>query len=224
MPKLQLSPSILTADFSRLGEEIQGVSPYVDWFHLDVMDGHYVSNLTFGRSVVEAVRASCELPLHVHLMVSEPHGFVDEFAAAGATRISFHPEVTSDPSEVIAAIQAAGCGAGLAVRPGSLLHFVANYLHELQVVLMMTVEPGFGGQAFLEHVVPKIGEARKLLREEGAVADLEVDGGIKLTTLDKAVAAGANIVVAGSAIFDGVDAPAAARAFRARLDDLGRRR
>ena len=218
---LQLSPSILTADFSRLGEEIQSVTPYVDWFHLDVMDGHYVSNLTFGRSVVEAVRASCELPLHVHLMVSEPHKFIEEFAAAGATRISFHPEVTADPSAVIAAIRAAGCGVGLAVRPGSLLHFVAKHLHELQLVLMMTVEPGFGGQAFMEHVVPKIGEARKLLQDEGAVADLEVDGGIRLSTLDRTVAAGANIVVAGSAIFDGVDAPAAARALRARLDELG---
>jgi ribulose-phosphate 3-epimerase len=218
---LQLAPSILTADFSRLGEEIKSVTPYVDWFHLDVMDGHYVSNLTFGRSVVEAVRHSCELPLHVHLMVSEPHKFIDEFAAAGATRISFHPEVTTDPSAVISAIRAAGCGVGLAVRPTCLLDFVAKHIHELQVVLMMTVEPGFGGQAYLDHVVPKIGEARKLLQDEGAVADLEVDGGIKLSTLERTVDAGANIVVAGSAIFDGVDAPAAARALRARLDELG---
>lgn len=220
MHRLRLSPSILTADFARLGDEIRAVSPFVDWFHLDVMDGHYVPNLTFGASIVAAVRRACELPLHVHLMIEDPGAFVDAFVDAGASRISFHPEVTEDPADVIATIKRAGAGAGIAVHPDVDLGAARRYAPELDVILVMTVRPGFGGQSFLPGVVPKIAEARALLEEARLNADIEVDGGVKLGTLDRVVDAGAEIIVAGSAIFDGVDPGAAAREIRDRLHEL----
>jgi len=219
---LLLSPSILTADFGRLGDEIAAVTPFVDWFHLDVMDGHYVPNLTFGVSTVEAVRRSCDLPLHVHLMIEDPGRYAPAFRDAGADRISFHPEVVPDPAETIAVIRQSGAGAGIAVHPDSGLEHVEKHLEELDVVLMMTVRPGFGGQAFLGEVIPKIREAAALVGATQRDVDVEVDGGVKLVNIDQVVAAGAQIVVAGSAIFDGVDAPAAAKRMRAKMDDLER--
>ncbi len=221
MPGLQLSPSILTADFGRLADEVQSVTEFVDWFHLDVMDGHYVPNITFGASTVEAVRSACDLPLHVHLMITEPEKFAPVFAEAGATRISFHPEVTPEPRGTIETIRSAGCGVGVAVHPDVSLESAAKHLDDLDVVLMMTVRPGFGGQAFLDEVVPKIARAKSMVEERGSAADIEVDGGVKLSTVDRCVEAGADILVAGSAIFDGEDAPAAASRLRKRLDTLG---
>jgi ribulose-phosphate 3-epimerase len=218
--RLQLSPSILTADFARLGDEVRSVSPYVDWFHLDVMDGHYVDNITFGASTIEAVNASVDQPLHVHLMIQDPDKYIESFVKAGADRISFHPEVTPDPGAVIDRLESLGTGVGLAVHPDVGLGAIQPYLDRLDVVLMMTVRPGFGGQAFLDEVVPEIARARELIEAGGHRADIEVDGGVKLGTVDAAVGAGGEILVAGSAIFDGVDAPAAARALRARLDEL----
>ncbi|MDP9224261.1 MAG: ribulose-phosphate 3-epimerase [Actinomycetota bacterium] len=220
--RLQLSPSILSADFARLGEQIRSVTAYVDAFHLDVMDGHYVANLTFGPAVVEAVRASCDLPLHVHLMISDPGRYARRFVEAGADRISFHPEVVPEPGEVIALIRESGAGAGLAVHPDEDLGIVAHHLNVLDVVLMMTVRPGFGGQGFLPEVLPKIVCAREMIQEQGLSTDVEVDGGVKVATLDAAVDAGGNILVSGSGIYDGVDPPAAARRLRERLDQLER--
>lgn len=220
MRRLQLSPSILTADFGRLADEVRSVAEIVDWFHLDVMDGHYVPNITFGASTVEAVRKACDLPLHVHLMITDPERFAPVFADAGATRISFHPEVTDEPDAAIEAIRSSGAGVGIAVHPDVSLDAAAKHLDDLDVVLMMTVRPGFGGQAFLEEVVPKIGQAKSMVEERGSTADIEVDGGVKLSTVDVCVEAGADILVAGSAIFDGEDAPAAANRLRKRLDAL----
>ena len=220
MGRLQLAPSILTADFGRLADEIGSVADYVDWFHLDVMDGHYVPNLTFGPSVVEAVRRACDLPLHVHLMITDPHRYARPFAEAGATRISFHPEVTPEPEAVIDAIRETRAEAGIAVHPDVALDAANRYLDDLAVVLMMTVRPGFGGQAFLEEVVPKIAAARRMVEKRGSTADIEVDGGVKLSNLARCVDAGADILVAGSAIFDGSDPPAAAQRFRTRLDAM----
>lgn len=219
---LKLSPSILTADFAKLGDEVRSVTPFVDWFHLDVMDGHYVPNITFGASTVEAVRRSCDLPLHVHLMIENPLEYAQAFVDAGADRISFHPEVVDDVGEAIRHLRDIGAGPGVAVHPDVPVEVLEGHLAELDVVLMMTVRPGFGGQAFLHDVVPKIAAVRDLLTREDRDADIEVDGGVNLTTVDEAVAAGADILVAGSAVFDGRDAPAAAGKMRARLDQLAR--
>ena len=220
--RLQLAPSILTADFGRLADEIASVEAIVDWFHLDVMDGHYVENLTFGPSTVEAIARVTDRPLHVHLMITDPDRYARVFADAGATRISFHPEVTNDVAATIGTIAETGAGVDIAVHPDIPLEVVRTHLDDVQVVLMMTVRPGFGGQSFLDDVVPKIREAADMLRVSGKTADIdiEVDGGVNLETLDRAVAAGGQILVAGSAIFDGVDAGAAAQKLRDRLDTI----
>ena len=221
MSKLQLAPSILTADFGRLAEEVTAVGPYVDWFHLDVMDGHYVPNLTFGASTVAAIRRSCEHPLHVHLMIEDPAAFAPSFVEAGADRISFHPEVVDDPGAMIESIRSLGAGAGMAIHPDVPLDVARPHLNDLAVLLVMTVRPGFGGQAYLEEVTPKIAEAKAALQEASSDADLEVDGGVNLSTVEAPVSAGAGILVAGSAVFDGTDPAAAARRMRERLDELG---
>jgi ribulose-phosphate 3-epimerase len=218
--RIRLAPSILTADFGRLADEIRGVEEFVDRFHLDVMDGHYVPNLTFGPATVEAIRKVTGRPLHIHLMITDPAQYARMFIDAGADLISFHPEVVADTDEVIGLIRSLGAQAGIAVHPDVGLEEVDRHLATLGVVLMMTVRPGFGGQEFLRDVLEKLVDARRLVDERGSPADIEVDGGVKLSNLEETVRTGVDIVVAGSAIFDGVDAPAAARAFRERLDQL----
>lgn len=218
--RLQIAPSILTADFTRLGQEIAPVVPFVDWFHLDVMDGHYVENITFGPDLVAAVRRVSDLPLHVHLMISEPLRYARRFVAAGARRVSFHPEVVDDVASAIRQVRDEGAEVGLAIHPDVPLASVERHLDEVDEILVMTVRPGFGGQKYLWEVVPKIAEARRLVEAGGSAAEIEVDGGVNAETVTSAVEAGAGILVAGSAIFDGVDPPGAARRLRDTLDAL----
>ena len=220
MKRVQIAPSILTADFGRLAEEVSAVAPYVDWFHLDVMDGHYVDNLTFGASTVRAIDRAVDTPLHVHLMIEDPAKFVGAFAEAGADRISFHPEVVADPPAVVEAIRGEGAEAGVAVHPDTGLDWAARLLDRVAVVLMMTVRPGFGGQKFLSEVVPKIADARTLVDQAGSRADIEVDGGVNLETIAQPVGVGADVLVTGSAVYDGRDPVAAVKRIRERLDML----
>jgi ribulose-phosphate 3-epimerase len=220
MRRVKLAPSILTADFTRLGDEVRAVVPYVDWFHLDVMDGHYVPNLTFGPTVVEAVRDSCDLPLHVHLMIEDPVGYAARFAEAGADRISFHPEVVDDVEGAIAGIRDTGAGVGIAIHPDVPTKVAAPHLDAIDVALVMTVRPGFGGQSFLGEVMPKLREVKDAVEGSPVHTDIEVDGGVNLDTVEKVLTAGADIVVAGSAIFDGVDPAGAAKRMRDKVDAL----
>ncbi|MGH9196926.1 MAG: ribulose-phosphate 3-epimerase [Acidimicrobiia bacterium] len=219
MRPVQLAPSILSADFSRLGEQIRAVEPYAGRIHVDVMDGHFVPNLSMGPVVVRSIRPITALPIEVHLMVTNPENFVEAFATAGADRLVFHIEVVEDPAALAKRIRTLGVSAGLAVNPETLWDGVEPHLGEIDLAILMTVNPGFGAQAFLDHVLPKVQKARSRLTQMGVDVDIEVDGGIGLQTASKAKEEGANVFVAGNAIFSspGGKNPASAARELARL-------
>lgn len=202
MGSIKIAPSILSADFSRLADEIQAVQRAgADWLHLDVMDGHYVPNITIGPIVVEWIRKATDLPLDVHLMISDPDKYVPEFIKAGANWISVHPETCKDLKTSLRRIRELGARASIAVNPDVDLDRVEGNLDDIDMILIMTVFPGFGGQAFIEEVLPKIARARDLVRKKGLPILIEADGGIKTNNISHVLQAGAEVIVSGSGIF-----------------------
>lgn len=203
---IRIAPSILSADFAKLGDEIAMCEAGgADWIHVDVMDGCFVPNLTFGAKVIETVRKLTSLPLDVHLMVVEPEKYFDDFAAAGASGLTIHAEVAPHLHRQLTRIRELGCTAGVALNPATPLNAVCEIVSELDLLLIMSVNPGFGGQRFIADAVDKIRRARLMLDENGSNAVLEVDGGIGRSTIHDVWNAGADTFVAGNAIFSATD-------------------
>ena len=198
---LVLAPSILSADFARLGDEIRTVEPAVPWIHVDVMDGHYVPNLTIGPPVVKGIRGATDRFLDTHLMITDPRTYAPKFVAAGSDSVTFHPEVDDDPVDLVHRLHDDGAKVGVALKPAHPASMIEALLPHVDLVLVMTVEPGFGGQSFMHDVVPKVAELDAWRRDHDARFRLEVDGGIAEDTVGETVRAGADTFVAGSAVF-----------------------
>ena len=215
----RIAPSILSADFSRLGDEVRAVERAgADLIHFDVMDNHYVPNLTVGPLVCAALKPHVQLPLDVHLMVKPVDALVGEFAKAGASIISFHPEASDHVDRTIALIKEQGCKAGLVLNPATPVAWLDHTLEKLDLVLLMSVNPGFGGQQFIRSVLPKITEVRRRIDKLKKQIWLEVDGGVKIDNIGEIARAGADTFVAGSAIFGSKDYAATIREMRTRLN------
>jgi ribulose-phosphate 3-epimerase len=209
----EIAPSILSADFTRLGEQIAMVEEAgASYIHVDVMDGHFVPNLTVGPFVVKWVRTATQLPIDVHLMIEEPDQFIAAFAKAGASYMSVHPEATYHLHRTVTQIRNAGCHAGVVLNPATPLALIEEVLDEVDYVLLMSVNPGFGGQEFISSSLNKLRRLRALIESRGARARIEIDGGIGLENAAAVAAAGADILVVGSAIFQSADPAEAVRA------------
>ena len=203
MRPIKLAPSILAADYTRLGEQVQAAAAAgVDYIHCDVMDGHFVPPITFGALVVAAVRRATATPIDVHLMVEQPERYIEEMAAAGADVFTVHIEATRHISRVVQQVKAAGMRAGVAINPGTPAALVEPILPAADLLLVMSVNPGWGGQPFMSQVLPKVTQVRVMIDGLGLATELEIDGGIEAATAPLAVAAGADVLVAGTAIFN----------------------
>ena len=206
---VQISPSILSADFGDLAAEIARVSPAADWVHVDVMDNHFVPNLTLGLPVVERLAQVSDLPLDCHLMITDVDHWAPGYAEAGARSVTFHIEASAAPVTLARELRSLGARAGMALKPATPVEDYADLLPDLDMLLLMTVEPGFGGQDFLDEVLPKIRRARALAKNAGLDLWIQVDGGVSARTIERCAEAGADVFVAGSAVY-GADDPAAA--------------
>ena len=218
-PTYKLAPSVLAADFAHLADHVAAVEPYSDLVHIDVMDGHFVPPITIGPVVVKALRHITSLPLECHLMVTEPERQVEQFAEAGGDSAVWHIESPPDPRPVLQLVRKLGMRAGLAINPETPFSAVVHYLEEIDILNIMTVHPGWAGQAFLREMLPKIREARERIERAGLAIDISVDGGVNLDTGRECLDAGANVLGAATAIFGKPDAAAAAAELKRLLAD-----